>query len=174
MSIVTTTIWIVTITITVVTVTSEIVTPTILVCWGYNNKTVCWDNKIIFSVCLTVQCVNLFLWIDAKECLSIHHRWLSQFWLLNKKGAPKLNVLLYIWFPNNKSVSIQSRHFQQLASIACWYLRWHFCLLLLVSVYLQGKANQCGASRKRFIISVSDLTMLSAEYFLRQPFSPHA
>ena len=33
-----------------VTVTSKIVTPTIPVSWGYINKMLCWDNKVIFSV----------------------------------------------------------------------------------------------------------------------------
>ena len=49
-SIVTTTIWSVTTTTTVVAVTRKIVTATILVCWGYINKTFCWGNKAIFSV----------------------------------------------------------------------------------------------------------------------------
>jgi len=37
-------------TIHIVVVTIEIVTTTILVCWGYINKTFCWGNKVFSSV----------------------------------------------------------------------------------------------------------------------------
>jgi len=77
MLLVTVTAVIVVVTIHIVVVTIEIVTTAILVCWGYNNKTVCWGNKVFFSVLRTcfqgmhgqamyTRCVRLHEGLRAK------------------------------------------------------------------------------------------------------------
>jgi len=46
---------------------SKIVTLTILVCCGYINKTFCWDNKVIFTVCRVTQpkrFLNIKQWLE--------------------------------------------------------------------------------------------------------------
>jgi len=84
-----------------IVVTIEIVTTTILVCWGYINKTFCWGNKVFFSVSLIF--LNCLLRLKKNEPIILYDLYCLRICQLKKTNDRiRPSNLIQIWEMKSK------------------------------------------------------------------------